>query len=100
MGKTLKYYEVREIFLVERAPRHDTKRALSEFANSEMHRLLQQSRYKGRIKLLKHTLEFPAGKSRDSVYGSPQTHTDYDGYHMRADKLKSGKDRAATKSLI
>ena len=98
--KTLKYYEVREIFLVERAPRHDTKRALSEFANSEMHRLLQQSQYKGQIKILKHTLECPAGKSRDSVYGSPQTHTDYDGYHMRADKLKSGKDRAATKSLI
>merc|ERR1712030_251185 len=51
-------------------------------------------------KILKHTLEFPIGKARDSVYGSPQTHTNYDGYHLRADKLKSGKDRAATKSLV
>ena len=59
-----------------------------------------EAKYKDKIKILKHTLDFPEGKARDSVYGTPQTHTDYDGYHLRADKLKSGKDRAATKSLI
>ena len=99
--KSLKYFPAtEEVFLVKRAPRHDNKSALSEFANEEIDRMVQESEYKDKIKILNHTLDFPEGKARDSVYGTPETHKNYDGYHLRADKLKPGKDRAATKSLI
>ena len=99
--KSLKYFPAtEEVFLVKRAPRHDNKSALSEFANEEIDRMVQESEYKDKIKILNHTLDFPEGKARDSVYGTPETHNNYDGYHLRADKLKPGKDRAATKSLI
>merc|ERR1712105_209306 len=47
-----------------------------------------------------HTLDFPEGKARDSVYGTALTYPNYDGYHLRADKDRPGKNRAMTKSLL
>merc|ERR1712105_465373 len=94
------FQATKQVFFVERAPRHDNKQKLSEFANEEMHRILADSKYKASIKILKHTLDFPEGKARDSVYGTTLTYPNYDGYHLRADNDGPGKDRAMTKSLL
>ena len=54
-GALEQFPATKQIFLVERAPRHDNKQALSEFANEEMHRILRDSKYKDNIKILKHS---------------------------------------------
>ncbi len=94
------YLTTKEVFFVERAPRHDKKKELSEFANEDMHRILQNSPYQDSIRIIRHNLTFPEGKARNEVYGTPNTHPRYDGYHLRADHDKAGRDRAMTKSLL
>ena len=79
----LRDFNIKEVLLVERAPRHDKKAALSEFANEEMHRYLEESEYRDKIKTGKHSLDFEEGKERDAVYGTKLTHARYDGYHLR-----------------
>ena len=87
---------IKEVLLVERAPRHDKKAALSEFANQEIHRFLENSDYKDKIKTGQHSLDFSEEEERDSVYGTRQTHHNYDGYHLRG---REGRN-AMTNSLL
>ncbi len=83
------------VLIAEHAPRHDNMREISQFSNQELHRHLKHSLYKDKIKIGLHTLDFE-GEEKDSVYGSKQTNTKPDGYHLRG---PNGK-HSFTKSLL
>ena len=86
---------ISEVLLVERAPRHDEKAELSELANQEIHRHLENSIYQDQIKVGQHSLDFAKGDERDSVYGTRLTPR-YDGFHLRGGEGTN----AMTKSLL
>ena len=90
-----KFPNLKGVLIVERAPRHDNMREISQFSNQELHRHLKHSLYKDKIKIGLHTLDFE-GEEKDSVYGSNKTNTKPDGYHLRG---PNGKN-SFTKSLL
>ena len=89
------YPNLKFVLITERAPRHDNMRKLSQFSNKELHRHLENSLYKHKIKIGFHTLDFE-GEERDLVYGSMLTNTKPDGYHLRG---PNGK-HSFTQSLL
>ena len=73
---------IKTAVIIERAPRQDDMERLSQVANKELHRFVNFSQYKDKIKVVSHSLK-TVGEQPHLVYGSPDTHYNYDGFHFR-----------------
>ena len=79
--------------LMERAPRYDDLHDLNHYANGLLHEAVARSRNINKIFIGQHTLECDGGM-RASRFGTPSSHHNYDGIHMRGTSGKMAYTRS------
>ena len=84
---------VREVLILERAPRYDKMKELNKFSNAELHRFLNESQLKEQIKIGLHILDFDE-EMRPFVYGTKVLNTNYDGIHLRGPEGRTAFTRS------
>ena len=67
---------------MERTPRYDDLHDLNVYANSVLHEAVASSRNLKKIFIGQHTLQCEGGL-RASRYGTPSSHPNHDGIHLR-----------------
>ena len=99
IGAAVSYPDLERVVLTEAVPRLDEMREAAEHGNQVLHRLLQEAEPSVRQKVViaKHSLVVGGVKGvKEARYGTPATHRNYDGVHLRG-----GSGRiATTKSFV
>ena len=81
--------------IIQQAPRHDGWEWLSDISKKVIHKCVEESKYKDKIKVVSHSF-IAEGDQFEMVFGSPATHYNYDGIHLRG---PSGR-QVFTESII
>ena len=99
LAAAVSFPDLQRVVLAEAVPRLDEMREAAEHGNKVLHRLLQEAEPSVQQKVVigKHSLGADGAKGvKETRYGTPATHRNYDGVHLRG-----GSGRiATTKSLV
>ena len=84
--------------LMERAPRYDDLHDLNRYANGILYEAVAKSRNVGKIFVGQHSLQCEGGL-RASRYGTPSSHHNFDGIHLRGTSGRMAYTRSVASIL-
>jgi len=86
------------VVLMERTPRYDDLHNLNRYANGVLHEAVSKSRNAGKVFVGQHILECEGGVQASRL-GSPSTHHNFDGIHLRGSSGRIATTRSVASIL-